>query len=159
MLWWMFTDPAARTVLVDWEAEAAALLARYRAAVGRHPDDPAFEELTDRLHAASCEVRAWWPRHDIAHLSSGTKRLRHPDLGELEFQHVVLQVADDPEQKLVTFAASSDEDQTRIAKTHTRLAAGRLPAPLRDPLTDFSWGAERRWPLRLRRRSIRPIAN
>ena len=44
MLWWMFTDPAARTVLVDWEAEAAALLARYRAAVGRHPDDPAFEE-------------------------------------------------------------------------------------------------------------------
>ncbi len=42
MLWWMFTDPAARTVLVDWEAEAAALLARYRAAVGRHPDDPAL---------------------------------------------------------------------------------------------------------------------
>jgi len=116
MLWWMFTDPAARTILVDWETEAAALLARYRAAVGRHPDDPAFEELTDRLHAASCEVRAWWPRHDIAHLSSGTKRLRHPDLGELEFQHVVLQVADDPEQKLVTFAASSDEDQARIAK-------------------------------------------
>ncbi len=116
MLWWMFADPAARTILVDWEAEAAALLARYRAAVGRHPDDPAFEELTDRLHAASCEVRAWWPRHDIAHLSSGTKRLRHPDLGELEFQHVVLQVADDPEQKLVTFAASSDEDQARIAK-------------------------------------------
>lgn len=115
MLWWMFTDPAARTILVEWEAEASALLARYRAAAGRHPDDPAFSELTERLHAASPEVRGWWPRHEIAPLSSGSKRLRHPALGELELQHVVLQIADEPELKLVTFAAA-EEDQARIAR-------------------------------------------
>ncbi|WP_405484539.1 hypothetical protein [Nocardia sp. NBC_00511] len=46
-------------------------------------------------------------------MGSGTKRLRHPVLGELEFQHLVLQLADNPDQKLVTFTAI-DSDQARI---------------------------------------------
>jgi len=119
LLWWMFTNPAAQTILVDWKTEAAAQLARYRAASARHPDDPSFRELTERLHAASPEVRNWWPRHEIAPLSSGTKRIRHPVLGELELHHVVLQVADHPDQKLVTFAPSPD-NQARIAELLAR---------------------------------------
>jgi hypothetical protein len=122
ILWWTFTDPAAREVLVEWDGEAAAQLARFRTAAARHPDDPAFGELIDRLHAASPEVRAWWPRHDVAPLSSGTKRLRHPTLGELELSHVVLQVADNPEHKLVTFTAG-DRDQRRIAQELERAGA------------------------------------
>lgn len=120
MLWWMFADPAARTVFVEWEQEASALLARFRSAAARHAGDPAFAELAARLKAASPQVRAWWPRHDIAPLSSGTKRLRHPVLGELELRHVVLLTADDVEQKLVAFLAS-DADQARIAEL---IAAG-----------------------------------
>jgi transcriptional regulator with XRE-family HTH domain len=114
LLWWTFTAPGARRVFVDWQREARALLARYRAAAGRHPGDPGFDELTERLLAASPEARDWWAQHEIAPLSSGTKRLHHPELGDLELQHVVLQVADDPEHKLVTFAASAG-DRVRIA--------------------------------------------
>ncbi|MGC5011588.1 helix-turn-helix transcriptional regulator [Streptosporangium sp. DT93] len=114
MLWWMFTDPAAREVMVDWADEAAALLGRFRAAVARHPGDAGLGELLDRLHAASPEVRRWWPRHRVAPLGSGTKRLRHPVLGEVELHHLVLQVADEPDHKLVTFSAG-DRDQARIA--------------------------------------------
>ena len=120
ILSWMLTDPAARSVLVDWEVEASAQLARFRASSDRHPDDPAFLELIDRLHDASPEFREWWPRHRIAPLTPGTKRLRHPVLGVLELRHLVLQVADDPEQKLVTFAAS-DADQARIAELLDKL--------------------------------------
>lgn len=115
MLWWTFTDPTAQATLIEWEVEAAALLARFRAAADRHPDEPAFTALIHRLQAASPHARAWWPRHDIVGLSSGTKRLRHPALGDLDLEHVVLQVAEDPEQKLVTFTAS-DSDQQRIAQ-------------------------------------------
>jgi transcriptional regulator with XRE-family HTH domain len=115
ILWWTFAYPAAREVFAEWEKEASAQLARFRAAAARHPDDPAFAQLIERLHAASPEVRAWWPRHDVAPLSSGTKRLRHPTLGEFELTHVVLQVADAPEHKLVTFTAT-DRDQARIAR-------------------------------------------
>jgi transcriptional regulator with XRE-family HTH domain len=99
MLWWTFTDPAARSILVEWETEASALLARFRAAADRHPDEPEFANLIQRLQAASAEARAWWPRHDVVALSSGIKRLHHPLRGDLDLQHVVLQLADDPEQK------------------------------------------------------------
>lgn len=125
LLWWMLTDPAARTIFVEWEIEAAAQLARFRAAAARHPNDPGFDDLIERLHAASPEVRAWWPRHEIAPLGSGTKRLRHPGLGELALRHVVLQVADEPEQKLVTFVAA-DEDQARIAELLTVASPGKV---------------------------------
>lgn len=114
MIWWTFTHPAAREVFAEWQAEAAALLARLRAAAARHPDDPAFADLVDRLQAASPEVRAWWPRHEIAPISSGTKRLHHPQLGELHLQLTVLHSADDPEQKLVVFTPTV-EDRTRLA--------------------------------------------
>ncbi len=115
MLWWMFTNPAARTILIEWETEASALLARFRAAADRHPDDPEFAAVIGRLQDASPQVRAWWPRHDIVALSSGTKRLRHPILGDLNLEHVVLQLADNPEQKLVTFTADRTQQQ-RIAQ-------------------------------------------
>jgi 8-oxo-dGTP pyrophosphatase MutT (NUDIX family)/transcriptional regulator with XRE-family HTH domain len=114
MLWWTYTDPAARSILVEWDSEARAQLARFRAAADRRPDDPSFAALIERLRNASPEFRASWPRHEIAPLASGTKRLRHPVLGEMTFSYVVLTLADDPEQKLVTLAAT-DDDQARIA--------------------------------------------
>ncbi len=113
ILLWMFTDPAARSVFVAWEAEASEQLARFRASSDRHPNDPGFRGLIEHLHHASPDFHSWWPRHKIAPLSSGTKRLRHPVLGEFDLHQVVLQVADRPEQKLVTFAAA-DSDQARI---------------------------------------------
>ncbi len=67
----------------------------------------AFTELVERWHRASAEVRIWWLRH--APLGSGIKRLLHPRLGDLELKFVTLQVADDPEQKVVTFAATAQQ--------------------------------------------------
>ncbi|HEY6425275.1 MAG TPA: helix-turn-helix transcriptional regulator [Pseudonocardiaceae bacterium] len=47
MLWWTFMDPAARTVLIEWQSEAAAQLARFRVAAARHPDDPSSVPSSD----------------------------------------------------------------------------------------------------------------
>jgi transcriptional regulator with XRE-family HTH domain len=113
VLWWTFLDPAARAVLADWESVARAELARLRSASARRPDDPRFGTLIAELQEGSVEARRWWPEHDVVPLSSGMKRIWHPALGVIEFQHVVLQVADDPEQKLVTFTASP-QDAARI---------------------------------------------
>ncbi len=114
VLWWTFLEPAARTVLADWRGVARAELARLRAASARHPGDPRFGALITALQEGSAEARRWWPEHDVVPLSSGSKRIRHPALGVIDFQHAVLQVADDPEQKLVVFTASP-EDTARIA--------------------------------------------
>ncbi|MFB9839926.1 helix-turn-helix transcriptional regulator [Actinoallomurus acaciae] len=101
---WVFTEPAARQVLVDWEREAQNVLARLRAATGRHPDHPRFTRLIEELHTASPQVRAWWPRYDIQVSRSGTKRLRHPRLGVITLTHTAFHVAERPEQTLVIYS-------------------------------------------------------
>lgn len=114
LLLWMFAAPEARSIFVEWEKEAAAQLGRFRAAAARHLDEPSFVKLIDRLLATGSDARAMWQRHDVVPLGGGHKRLRHPRLGEVLLHHVVLQVADEPEQKLVTFAPSP-ADERRIA--------------------------------------------
>jgi transcriptional regulator with XRE-family HTH domain len=113
-VWWMFTDPAARKIYVRWEQEASDMLGRFRAAAARRLDDPDFTDLIERLHQASPEVRSWWPRHDVQPLAGGTKHLHHPALGDVAFQHAVLQVADRPEQTLVYFT-TTDVPESALA--------------------------------------------
>ena len=113
-VWWMFTDPAARKVYVDWEREASDMLARFRAAAARRLDDPDFTDLIERLHQASPEVRSWWPRYEVEPVGGGPKHLHHPALGNVAFQHAVLQVADRPEQMLVYFT-SADVPESKLA--------------------------------------------
>jgi transcriptional regulator with XRE-family HTH domain len=101
---WMFVSSRAREVYLEWEAEARAMLGRFRLAAARHPADPGFQDLITALRRDSAEVRDWWPRHDVAAVGSGSKKLCHPRLGPVDYTHVVLQVADQPEQTLVSYA-------------------------------------------------------
>ena len=101
---WMFTTDRAREVYLDWEGEARAMLGRFRLAAARHPHDPDFTALLAELQRDSDHVRDWWPRHDVTAMGSGSKKLRHPRLGPVDYSHVVLQVADNPDQTLVTYS-------------------------------------------------------
>ena len=103
MLTWVFTDPAARAVLVDWEQEARALLGRFRTAAARYVEDPAFTDLIDTLQAASAEFRTWWPLHDVVGRGSGNKVMTHPRIGRVTLTHTVLNAAENAEQKLVVY--------------------------------------------------------
>ncbi|MGF6883645.1 transcriptional regulator with XRE-family HTH domain [Nocardia sp. GAS34] len=101
---WVFLDPAARDILVDWTATAQSVLARLRTNAGRHPNDPRFARLTADLCEHSAEAAVWWPRYDIATNHSGIKRIRHPVRGELTLGHAALAVTDAPEQVLVVYS-------------------------------------------------------
>jgi transcriptional regulator with XRE-family HTH domain len=104
---WMFTTDQAREVYCEWEPEARAMLGRFRLAAARYPDDPDFEALIAELRRDSEHVRDWWPRHDVTAGGSGSKKLRHPQLGLVEYSHVVLQVTDNPDQTLVTYSLAT----------------------------------------------------
>jgi len=102
---WMFTTDHAREVYLEWEPEARAMLGRFRLSAARYPDDPDIGTLIAELQRDSEHVRDWWPRHDVTAIGgSGTKKLRHPRLGPVEYSHAVLQVADHPDQTLVTYS-------------------------------------------------------
>ena len=100
---WLFTEAAAREVLVDWEQEARGVLARLRAIAGRHAGHPRVTRLVAELTEASPEVRAWWPQYDIQFSHAGHTRLRHPRLGLVTVPHAAFHVAERPEQTLVVY--------------------------------------------------------
>jgi transcriptional regulator with XRE-family HTH domain len=110
---WMFTTDQARKVYLEWEPEARAMLGRFRLSAARHPDDPDVQTLIAELQRDSEHIRDWWPRHDVAPIESGIKKLRHPRLGPIEYAHAVLQVADHPDQTLVTYSPATPQEAGR----------------------------------------------
>ncbi len=100
---WVFLQPTAREVLMDWEQVARDLLARLRAATGRHRGDPGAAALVAELRSGSAQAEAWWLRYDVAAPHAGVKRLRHPRDGEISIVHTALAVADHPDQTLVVY--------------------------------------------------------
>ena len=59
-------------------------------------------------------MRSWWPRYDVRPVDGGTKPLHHPALGDVAFQHTVLQVADHPEQTLV-YLVTDEVPEAKLA--------------------------------------------
>src|SRR4051812_18175014 len=53
LLRYVFLSPIARKVIPDWENRARRVLAEFRAALGRHLNDPALRALVDELRRAS----------------------------------------------------------------------------------------------------------
>lgn len=114
MLRWMFTDPDARRVYVEWESEARAMLARFRAAVVARPHESTTNALIEEVLASSPHARRWWHGHEVAPIVSGLKVLHHPTLGVFRLRHAVLHVGGQPDQHLVAFAGDTLEDMARF---------------------------------------------
>ena len=82
-LWLFFTHPYWQDICVGRRPEAAAhLVARLRAGLVDHLDDPLWHELVRRLREASPEFEALWRRHDVMDRGLPAKDFRSP-VGDL----------------------------------------------------------------------------
>ncbi|MFF8789329.1 helix-turn-helix transcriptional regulator [Streptomyces sp. NPDC015125] len=124
---WVFLEPAARDVLVDWEPEARGLLARLRTLAAHHPGDARFTRLIDELKAGSPEVSAWWPRYDVQARRGGRKRLRRPGGAPVDYAYTAFHLAEQPEQTLVIYSAQGGPSEGNPPKGD-RPAEGNRPA-------------------------------
>jgi transcriptional regulator with XRE-family HTH domain len=122
---WMFLDPDARSRLVDWGEQARAVVENLRLDVGRDPGDPASVALVDELSAASPEFATWWEQHGVYQRTHGTKRFRHPVVGELTVQYETFTLPGDPDQTLFLY---STERGTRSREALDLLASWSLSA-------------------------------
>jgi transcriptional regulator with XRE-family HTH domain len=102
----LFLDPHTRELYVDWPREAARAVASLRLVAGRHPDDRALEELVGELSVKSLEFARLWAKRPVENCVSGTKRFRHPEVGELELEFQALALPDDSGQRILTYTAA-----------------------------------------------------
>lgn len=110
LLWFYCCDPAARSLFVDWEQEAADQLALFREAYARRPDDPTFRVLLDEIFAANPTAQQWWERHDLHPGRGRTKRIRLDTGDVVQLRQLVLEVVDEPEIRVVSYFADADGD-------------------------------------------------
>ena len=115
-----FLDPAAYDFYLDWERTAKDLVAHLRSEAGRNPYDRGLSDLVGELSTRSEPFRAWWAAHNVRYHRTGTKRLRHPVVGELELAYEVMDVAADDG---LTIAAYSAEPGSRSAEALALLAS------------------------------------
>jgi transcriptional regulator with XRE-family HTH domain len=111
-----FTNPAWRTLIADWELEAARHVAMYRAAMTIHLDDPAWTALPARLTQLSPDFARFWASSDVAGPERRVKRFRHPSAGSLTLHSTSLLVADDPMIRIVILSPATASDAARLER-------------------------------------------
>ncbi len=127
----IFLDPAAQEFYVDWERAAKDLVAHLRSEAGRNPYDRGLSDLVGELSTRSPEFRIWWAAHNVRYHQTGTKRLRHPVVGELELDYEVMDVSADDG---LTVSVYSAEPGSRSQQGLDLLASWTAtPAPARIP--------------------------
>jgi transcriptional regulator with XRE-family HTH domain len=112
-----FFSPASRTFYPDWEQGANSIVASLRSAAGQHPHDKGLTDLIGELVTRSDAFRLRWSAHNVRFHRSGTKRIHHPDVGDLEFTFEGLELPDQPGWTLyayTTAAGSPTEERIRL---------------------------------------------
>ena len=128
----MFLSPAARIFYPDWEQGANSIVASMRSAAGRNPHDKPLTDLIGELVTRSDEFRYRWSAHDVRFHRSGTKRIHHPDVGDLEFTYEGLELPDNPGLMLYAYVAvAGSPTEERLALLGS-LAATRTAAATTD---------------------------
>ncbi|WP_327004709.1 helix-turn-helix transcriptional regulator [Dactylosporangium sp. NBC_01737] len=95
---WMFLAGEARERVLDWDVQARAVVESLRFDVGNHPDDRAAQELIGELRQRCPEFRDWWQEHRVYQRTFGSKRFRHPVVGDLTVDYETLTLPGDPDQ-------------------------------------------------------------
>jgi len=111
-----FTDPHWRTLIADWDQEAARHVAMYRAAMTIHLDDPAWTALPARLARLSPDFARFWASSDVAGPERRLKRFRHPSAGPLTLHSTSLLMADDPMIRIVILYPATASDAARLER-------------------------------------------
>ena len=126
-----FLDPAAQDFYVDWERVAKDLVAHLRSEAGRHPHDRGLSDLIGELSVRSAEFRTWWAAHNVRYHQTGTKRLHHPIVGDLELSYEVMEL---PADAGVTISVYSAEPGSRSQEALDLLASwASTPDEARTP--------------------------
>ncbi|HEY2197500.1 MAG TPA: helix-turn-helix transcriptional regulator [Mycobacterium sp.] len=139
----IFLDPRSHDFYPDWQSSANDAVAVLRAEAGHDPYDQTLTNLIGELSTRSDEFRNRWAAHNVRQHRTGTKRLHHRVVGDLELEFERLDVTADPGLVLQAYSAdpgSSSHDALSLLASWaaTRDQENALPTAERTtpPLSD-----------------------
>jgi hypothetical protein len=100
-----FLDARAPDFYADWDRTVRDLVAVLRAEAGRNPYDKGLTDLVGELSMRSELFRTLWASHDVRLHVTGTKRLHHPVVGDLELTYESMELPVDQGLTLNVYTA------------------------------------------------------
>jgi transcriptional regulator with XRE-family HTH domain len=100
-----FLDAGAPEFYPDWEDAADTTVAILRTEAGRDPYNKALTELVGELATRSDAFRTRWAAHDVRLHHTGSKRFRHPVVGDLAVGFNATELPADPGLTLTVYTA------------------------------------------------------
>ncbi|MEZ2720236.1 helix-turn-helix transcriptional regulator [Paenalcaligenes hominis] len=101
LLRYIFTDPAARDLVMDWDRRAQRVVAEFRADVGAHVDEPELRAVVAELQEQSQVFAQWWGRQLVTEREGGVREFNHPVHGVRVYQQFTFRLAVRSDCKLV----------------------------------------------------------
>lgn len=126
-----FLDDTSRDFYPDWELFAEMCVAIMRVEAGRDPHDRGLQDLVGELSTRSETFRRLWGAHDVRTHGAGTKRFRHPQVGEVSLAYEELVLTAEPGNVLMIYTAEPGSPSAERLALLGSLAA----EPGRDALT------------------------
>ena len=121
----IFLSPASRTFYPDWEHGADNAVAALRSAALRNPYDKGLTDLIGELITRSDAFQLHWSAHNVRFHRTGTKRIHHPDVGDLEFTYEGLELPDSPGWMMFAYTTAAGSPSEERVKLLGSLAATR----------------------------------
>jgi transcriptional regulator with XRE-family HTH domain len=106
----VFLNPRAQEFFLDWERGANDIVATLRTEAGRNPYDRALSDLVGELSTRSELFRTLWAAHNVRLHRTGSKRLHHPVVGDLDLSYEAIEFPAYP--GLTMFAYTADAGST-----------------------------------------------
>ena len=113
----VFLDPRATAFYRDWSKAADDTVAILRTQAGQDPHNRALSDLVGELSTQSEEFRTRWAAHNVRQHFTGSKRVRHPAVGDIELNYEVFDVSTDNDLRLVVYTTqpgSTSEDAVKL---------------------------------------------
>lgn len=105
MLQYMFLDPSARIYFRDWDEVSRTAVSAIRLAAGFSPPHPEVAAQVRRLYVRSPEFASLWDDREVQGLTIVHKRIRHPEVGDLELSYQTFDVREAPGLQLTVATA------------------------------------------------------
>lgn len=110
----VFADPGVRAKQDDWQSVARFVVGAFRADAARAGASRDIVDLVEDLSRTSPEFAALWRDNEVIAHGEGVKRLRHPELGLLEFEFSAFAVDGRPDLGMVVYNPATDEEARRV---------------------------------------------
>jgi hypothetical protein len=112
LLCWIFLDPAARDLYVDWDRVTDIAVSEFREVAGTDLGDPRLRAMIDELSAQSPRFRELWERADVGY-RPGPMQIRHPRFGDLHLHRTRLWVPHSDGQHMLIYHAEPGSESAQ----------------------------------------------